>query len=106
MRNRLKNWREKLPLLPDPKTRPNDFQRLILMCLTRGLTIRDAERVFGVSEKNIQGMKTRYETVESDKSDLPYFMNRARELGADDEVIAKWFGFDRVDKVSMILADK
>ena len=86
-----------------PKDRPNDLQRLVLSCLDNGLTVRDATRVFGVAESTIQKWSKEYANVTT-LDDKEYFMHRARELGASDEVIAQWFGFDRIDKVSMLLA--
>lgn len=104
MMNNLKGWREKLPSLPNPKERPNDFQRLVLQSVKNGMTIRDAVRVFGISQPTINKWANKFSDSYTEPDGV-YFMRRARELGASDEVIAVWFGFDRVDKVSMLLAE-
>lgn len=105
MRNRLKDWKEKLPLLSDPKDRPNDFQALVIGCLNNNMSVRDATRVFGLTEKTVRAWREAYPDLNTE-NDERYFMRRARALGADDETIAGWFGFDRADKVSMLLAEK
>lgn len=103
MRRKLTKWKEVLPKMEHPRNRPNDFQRLVLSCLDAGMTNRDALRIFGISENQLKNIRRKYGDVTT-VSDLTYFMKRARDLGADDEVIAIWFGFDRVDKVTSILA--
>lgn len=105
MRNKLTNWKKTLPLLASPKMRPNDFQRLVIACLNNDMTVRDATRVFSITEKTALTWHRRFAEVKTE-NDKSYFMRRARELGADDETIAQWFGFDRPDKVSMLLAEK
>jgi transposase-like protein len=105
VKKNLKHWKDKIGKLPSPKKRPNDFQRLVLECIQNGMNIRDAWRIFDISESSLRDWRKLYGEVKTDPDQL-YFMRRARELGADDEVIALWFGFDRADKVSMLLAEK
>ena len=100
---KLKKWEQILPTLENPRSRPNDFQRLVLSCIQRGMNKLEAQRVFGVSDTTLRKWTSDYAGVATEE-DLAYFMRRARELGADDEVIAEWFGFDRPDKVAMLLA--
>lgn len=102
IRNQLKKWKEVIGSLENPKKRPNDLAALIISCLENGLTRKDAERIFGVSQNYVNRLQRKY----PDKTlpDKLYFMHRARQLGASDEAIAGWFGFDRIDKVSSALA--
>lgn len=103
MRNRLKIWKTVIDSLENPNDRPNDFQRLVLDCIKRGMPVRDAVRIFGVTQPTIQTWLKKF----SDQEPLPddtYFMNRARQMGAEDEVIAQWFGMKRPDQVAMRLA--
>lgn len=67
------------------------------------MSVRDAERVFGVTEPTIRAWRRKYGGMKT-IDDKTYFMNRARQLGADDEAIAQWFGIERTDKVNMMLA--
>lgn len=103
IRNRLTKWKSVISTLENPKNRPNDFQQLILDCHKNGLTVRDAHRIFGVSHRFINDLKNKF-TEQRNLDDKRYFMLRARKLGADDEAIAQWFGYDRADQVSMELA--
>lgn len=105
MRNRLTKWKETIDKLENPKDRPNDFWQLVFSCMQNGLTVADAQRVFGLTERHIRDMRHKWGNKQT-LQDKTYFMRRARALGADDETIAIWFGFDRVDKVSMILSDE
>lgn len=104
MRNRLTNWKEKIDLLNSPGNRPNDFQKLIIRCSNNGMNVRDAHRVFGIAERTVRDWKTQFSDKETEE-DMIYFMRRARELGADDETIAQWFGLEQVEKVNVILAE-
>lgn len=90
MRRRLKNWREVLPTLPNPKERPNDYYRLILSCKSNGMNTRDIMRVFGVSQFMVDDISKKFRGIET-VSDREYFIDRARKLGADDEAINQWF---------------
>lgn len=103
MRNKLKNWKTVIDTLGNPTDRPNDFERLVLECMSRGLNTQDTQRIFGIGTDTAYRWRRKYggTVTEPDKT---YFMRRARALGADDETIAVWFGFDRADKVSMLLA--
>lgn len=104
IRGRLRNLDEVLPTLEAPPNRPNERQRLAVDAVRRGLPIGDAAAVFGTSYQSVQNWINKFSDDDAE-SDLVYFMSRARELGANDEEIAQWFGFDRADKVSTILAN-
>lgn len=99
----LKKWRESRHL-PKPKDRPNDFQRLVLGAVKNGMQVRDAVRVFGVTQPTINRWQATYGDAAA-SNDLHYFVKRASALGASDELIAQWFGINRVDKVTMIVAE-
>ena len=105
LQRKLINWRSVLPKLDNPKKRPNDYQRLVLNCLNNGMTVQDAQRVFGISRMAIVDWRRQFSGI-STAADSVYFMERARKLGADDETIAYWFSIERIDKVAMILAGK
>lgn len=104
IRKQLTKWKSVIDSLQSPKDRPNDFQRLVLSCLKNNLNVSDAVRIFGISQPALNGWLEKYDNVDT-LPDQIYFMQRARQLGADDEAIAGWFGLDRADKVSTILAE-
>lgn len=104
LRNRLKKWKEVIGTLDDPKSRPDNFQQLVLACMENGMNMRDASRVFGLSESTLKKWSKDFRKSER-KRDLAYFVERAHKLGADNDVIAIWFGID-VSQVEDILSAK
>lgn len=99
----LKNWREVIDRLQNPKDRPNDFQRLVLSAIENSMSVRDASRVFGQTEQTLFNWRKKYQDVDT-LVDMEYFVIRAHKLGADDEAIGKWFGLQRKDEVATITA--
>lgn len=99
----LKKWKEAIKQLGNPKDQPTDFQCLVLTAMKNGMTVRDASRVFGLTEQTLFNWRNKY-TKFSGIDDKSYFMLRAYKLGADDEVIAKWFGLQRIDQVASMIA--
>lgn len=99
----LRFWKERIDSLQNPKDRPNDFQRLVLSVIERGMSVRDASRVFGQTEQTLFNWRKKYGRVKT-ADDMTYFIVRAHQLGASDEAIAGWFGLQRADQVAMITA--
>lgn len=100
----LTKWRQMAGKLDNPKSRPNDFQRLVISANKRGMNHQDATRVFGLSPVTVASWCKSF-SEDTSPNDLHFFIYRAHRLGASDEVICQWFGIDRADKVAMIIAE-